>query len=58
MGGSLALTSLKLLSKAHKGRIMFAPKTTVYAHFDLPCGVYYHAQAKIEALSVKAFMVK
>jgi len=37
---------------------MFAPKTTVYAHCDLPCGVYDPAQAKIEALSVKACMEK
>ena len=58
MGGSLALTSLKHPSKAHKGRNMFAPKTTVYAHCDLPCGVYDPAQAKIEALSVKACMEK
>ena len=31
---------------------------TVYAHCDLPCGVYDPAQAKIEALSVKACMEK
>ena len=37
---------------------MFSPKTTVYAHCDLPCGVYDPAQAKIEALSVKACMEK
>ena len=30
----------------------------VYAHCDLPCGVYDPAQAKIEALSVKACMEK
>lgn len=34
------------------------PSTTVYAHCDLPCGVYDPAQAKIEALSVKATMEK
>ena len=34
------------------------PSTTVYAHCDLPCGVYDPAQAKIEALSVKACMEK
>ena len=34
------------------------PKITVYAHCDLPCGVYDPAQAKIEALSVKACMEK
>ena len=31
---------------------------TVYAHCDLPCGVYDPAQAKIEAQSVKAAMEK
>ena len=35
---------------------VFAPKTTVLAHCDLPCGVYDPAQARIEALSVKACM--
>ncbi len=30
----------------------------VYAHCDLPCGVYDPAQAKIEALSVKAIQDK
>jgi nickel superoxide dismutase len=30
----------------------------VYAHCDLPCGVYDPAQARIEALSVKAIMDK
>ena len=30
----------------------------VYAHCDLPCGVYDPAQAKIEATSVKAIMDK
>ena len=30
----------------------------VYAHCDLPCGVYDPAQAKIEAQSVKAIMDK
>jgi nickel superoxide dismutase len=37
---------------------MFAPKTTVYAHCDLPCGVYDPAQAKIEALSERSHQVK
>ncbi len=32
--------------------------TDVYAHCDLPCGVYDPAQAKIEAQSVKACMEK
>lgn len=31
---------------------------TAYAHCDLPCGVYDPAQARIEALSVKAIMEK
>ncbi len=31
-----------------------ARPTTVYAHCDLPCGVYDPAQARIEAQSVKA----
>lgn len=30
----------------------------VYAHCDLPCGVYDPAQARIEALSVYAIMTK
>ena len=37
---------------------VFTPKTTVLAHCDLPCGVYDPAQARIEALSVKACMEK
>lgn len=37
---------------------MFSPKITVYAHCDLPCGIYDPAQAKIEAQSVKACMQK
>jgi nickel superoxide dismutase len=36
----------------------FAPRRTVLAHCDLPCGVYDPAQAKIEAQSVKATMEK
>jgi nickel superoxide dismutase len=39
-------------------RRLFAPKTTVHAHCDLPCGVYDPAQARIEAESVKAIMEK
>jgi len=31
---------------------------TVYAHCDLPCGIYDPAQARIEAESVKAIMQK
>jgi nickel superoxide dismutase len=36
----------------------FIPATTVYAHCDLPCGVYDPAQAQIEAKSVHAIMTK
>ena len=36
----------------------FRPTITVNAHCDLPCGVYDPAQARIEALSVKACMEK
>jgi len=41
-----------------KVETFFAPKQIVLAHCDLPCGVYDPAQAKIEALSVKAAMEK
>ena len=34
------------------------PATTVYAHCDLPCGVYDPEQARIEAKSVFAIMTK
>ena len=37
---------------------LLAPRTTVHAHCDLPCGVYDPAQARIEAESVKACMQK
>ncbi len=37
---------------------LFAAPIQVSAHCDLPCGVYDPAQAKIEAESVKACMVK
>ena len=36
----------------------FLPATTVYAHCDLPCGVYDPAQARIEAESVLAIAKK
>lgn len=36
----------------------FLPATTVYAHCDLPCGVYDPAQARIEAESVLKIMQK
>ena len=37
---------------------LLAPRVTVDAHCDLPCGVYDPAQARIEAQSVKACMEK
>jgi len=43
---------MRLLARA------LEPKTTVYAHCDLPCGVYDPAQARIEAESVKAICEK
>ena len=36
----------------------FSAPVQVSAHCDLPCGIYDPAQAKIEAESVKACMVK
>ncbi len=43
---------MRLLAK------VLAPKVTVRAHCDLPCGVYDPAQARIEAESVKAICEK
>jgi nickel superoxide dismutase len=37
---------------------LLAPKVTVHAHCDLPCGIYDPAQARIEAESVKAICQK
>ena len=37
---------------------LLEPKVTVYAHCDLPCGVYDPAQARIEAESVLAITKK
>jgi nickel superoxide dismutase len=37
---------------------ILAPRRTVAAHCDLPCGVYDPAQARIEAESVKACQEK
>jgi nickel superoxide dismutase len=37
---------------------LLAPRVNAEAHCDLPCGVYDPAQARIEALSVKACMEK
>ncbi|MGI8681323.1 MAG: superoxide dismutase, Ni [Mycobacteriales bacterium] len=39
-------------------RRLLTASTTVYAHCDLPCGVYDPAQARIEAESVKMIMEK
>jgi nickel superoxide dismutase len=36
----------------------FIPVTTVYAHCDLPCGIYDPAQARIEAASIYAITKK
>jgi nickel superoxide dismutase len=44
--------SMRLLAR------LLEPKVTVYAHCDLPCGVYDPAQARIEAESVKAICQK
>ncbi len=37
---------------------LFAPKTVVHAHCDLPCGVYDPEQARIEAESVYRIIEK
>src|ERR1700748_3938478 len=37
---------------------LLSPRATVYAHCDLPCGVYDPAQARIEAQSVRAIAEK
>ncbi len=47
-----------LTSKIKNLKNLVAPSEIAYAHCDLPCGVYDPAQAKIEALSVKATMEK
>jgi nickel superoxide dismutase len=47
-------TLTRLLQRADRR----TPPTPVYAHCDLPCGVYDPAQARIEAESVKAIMEK
>jgi nickel superoxide dismutase len=38
--------------------IRHLPATTVYAHCDVPCGVYDPAQARIEAASIYAITKK
>jgi len=37
---------------------LLKPSRVVYAHCDLPCGIYDPAQAKIEAESVKAIQTR
>jgi nickel superoxide dismutase len=39
-------------------RSLLAPRTTVHAHCDLPCGVYDPEQARIEAESVYKIIEK
>jgi nickel superoxide dismutase len=62
IGGSVTLRNQKTKRLLHERELhmisFLKPSTTVYAHCDLPCGVYDPAQAKIEALSVKACMEK
>ena len=48
---------MQVLSRLFAPKI-FAPKTVVHAHCDLPCGIYDPAQARIEAESVKAIAQK
>ena len=50
------MEAMNLVSKNLKN--IFKPEAIGHAHCDLPCGVYDPAQAKIEALSVKATMEK
>lgn len=58
-GDQKIANNLAILKKARRARVMklFNVKK-VYAHCDLPCGVYDPAQARIEALSVKNIMDK
>ena len=37
---------------------LFRPRRVAHAHCDLPCGVYDPAQARIEAVSLKAIAQK
>jgi len=50
------MEAMNLISKNLKN--IFKPEAIAHAHCDLPCGLYDPAQAKIEALSVKATMEK
>ncbi|MEZ4552685.1 MAG: superoxide dismutase, Ni [Dehalococcoidia bacterium] len=42
------------MNVAHTIERLIRPRTTAYAHCDLPCGVYDPAQARVEAESVRA----
>lgn len=48
------LCAIMVIMKLHN----LLPIKPVYAHCDLPCGVYDPAQARIEAESIKAMMTK
>jgi nickel superoxide dismutase len=52
------LMHLSLFSLSRFSKIQERKMKIVKAHCDLPCGVYDPAQARIEALSVKACMEK
>jgi nickel superoxide dismutase len=49
---------MSIVSRALSFTDRLNPPRTVYAHCDLPCGVYDPAQARIEAESVKGCMEK
>ena len=49
---------MSIVSRALSFADRLNPPRTVYAHCDLPCGVYDPAQARIEAESVKGCMEK
>jgi len=50
------MEAMNSVSKTIKN--IFKAEAIAHAHCDLPCGVYDPAQAKIEALSIKATMEK
>jgi nickel superoxide dismutase len=49
---------MTILSRVLSFADLLSEPKTIYAHCDLPCGVYDPAQARIEADSVKACMEK
>ena len=58
IGGSVTLIeevikdlTVSFLERVSQMISLFKPKTTVYAHCDLPCGVYDPAQAKIDEIA-------